>query len=255
MSVIFIGDRSVGKSQLVYTLAGRQYQNVEVTNLTQADLEKDPSFWLPTDQDTNPTTTIEIRPLEMKINLRIPVRVKASWMDTPGEIWTNDFQQNNPKQWDQLKQYAQSCQGVILLLPPHRDIVLSFHSKSSNISTAITDKIIQEHRLPNFKQWCGRFDLWVKFFLEHCLNANHIIICINKADLFCNIETESAILKTKDWSDRHTYIIDKYFQELKSAIGQINQYRNGLRVRCFITTKENRFLLELPWCYLGSYLK
>jgi hypothetical protein len=82
------------------------------------------------------------------------------------------------------------------------------------------------------------------------------VICLNKADLFTDIEQESKRLGYNSkmrWHDRNMYVIENYFKPVYEQLKIIAQNNSGL-VRCFITTIHNRELLELPWIYLGSHL-
>jgi hypothetical protein len=58
-----------------------------------------------------------------------------------------------------------------------------------------------------------------------------------------------------NWNQRNDYIFKRFFRPIRSHIAQLNRYTSGLTVRCFITSIYNRELLELPWIYLGIYLK
>lgn len=112
----------------------------------------------------------------------------------------------------------------------------------------------------NEQQWYNRFERWVKFFQEDCSKARHILICLNKADLFCNLYEEASMLaynpygSQMNWQHRHAYVLQRYFRPIYSHLEQLNQNILGLSVRCFITSIYNRSLLELPWIYLGSFL-
>jgi len=57
-----------------------------------------------------------------------------------------------------------------------------------------------------------------------------------------------------DWVDRNRYLKDKYFRPIHAQIQAIDKAIYGMTVRCFITSTQNRSLLELPWLYLGAYL-
>ena len=249
MGVIFIGDRGVGKSHLLKKLINRQSQRIRVTNLTEEQLELDPSFYR--SGDTIPTQSIDTRTIEMQVRLLAPVKLSVDWIDTPGELWRTTWQQANSDEWNKFKTLASKSRGVVIVLPPHR-----------NIGKGINDiEIIDLHKVPNQDQWCNRFERWVNFLLDYCPNVEHIVLCINKADLFCHdIDSEANKLAynpsglTMDFVDRNNYIINQYFSPIKSAIAEINQNRHGLVVRCFITSVYNRTLLELPWIYLACYL-
>ena len=248
MSVIYIGDRAVGKTELAKKLTSRQYEYVQVTNLTEDDLEVIPSIYDPATQSTVPTRTIDSRVLQMKVRLNRPVSFDVDWTDTPGEMWSSQWKSDHVAEWQKFLNDARNSQAILLLLPPYR-----------NIKGLKTDLIDQDILITK-TQWCNRFERWVEFFTQHCPKAEQIALCLNKADLFCQIEAEARELiydpsgRGKDWVDRHRYVYRKYFQPLSSKIEKINSQRSGLAIRCFITTIYNRTLLELPWLYLASYL-
>jgi GTPase SAR1 family protein len=250
MGIIFIGDRSVGKSTLALNLASPMAERVRVTNATDNDIEmlSNGTKLLPTGIDGIKDPKI----LKMSVRLLAPVKLQVQLVDTAGEINRIEWQQNpnNTEAWREFKQIAQKSKAVVVVLPPYREI-----------GNRITDQqIIQEHNIPTEIQWCKRFDRWVSFFLNYCPNVDHVVLCINKADLFCDLESEARKLAykpnglTMDWVDRHNYITNKYFSPIMPAIANINRNRRGLLVRCFITSINNRTLLELPWIHLASYL-
>ena len=71
----------------------------------------------------------------------------------------------------------------MLILPPHRGMDLQ---PGIDVEQFVTQK-----------QWCNRFERWVEFFHHQCPNVRHLAICINKADLFCDVEAEGKTPKRK----------------------------------------------------------
>jgi len=246
MSVIFIGDRAVGKTNFIYHLCSQRVEKVTVTNRTQAD------FILSPQGNIEPTTSLNKESLHLQMRLIAPRRVEVQWLDTPGEMWRSDWQQTNALLWQDIVQQAAESQGIVVLLPPHRDL-------------GIRDpQVIIDHEIPSAQQWMQRFESrWMPFFLERCPRARHIALCIHKADLFLDsqqLQTESQKLvynpspRGMDWVDRNRYLKDKYFRPIHAQIQAIDKAIYGMTVRCFITSTQNRSLLELPWLYLGAYL-
>jgi hypothetical protein len=246
MSVIFIGDRAVGKTNFVYHLCSQQVDRVKVANRTQAD------FTLDHQGNIEPTQALDVAPLSLQIRLIAPRRVEVNWLDTPGEMWKKDWQQNRSSDWQEIVQNAAQSIGIVVLLPPYRG--LGIHDQ----------QIITDHAIPSTQQWIKRFDdRWLPFFLEKCPKARHIALCIHKADLFLNpaqLRTEAQKIiydptpRGIDWVDRNRYLKDKYFSPLQGQIRELDKAIYGLTVRCFITSTQVRSLLELPWLYLGAYL-
>ncbi len=94
----------------------------------------------------------------------------------------------------------------------------------------------------------------MEFFHNDCSQARRLVICLNKADLFCDIEKEASILAQKNWQQRHIYVLQRYFKPIQPQIEQINKSMYSSSVNCFVTSIYQRKLLELPWIYLGTFL-
>jgi hypothetical protein len=185
----------------------------------------------------------------MEIQATLPTgnkQITIDWLDTTGEIWRKSWQEDNPQEWKIFMENISSSEGVLLVLPPYREM-LEMHP--------------QKDEYPLLEQWTIRFNRWVDFFRNDCPNLKHILICLNKADLFCqNLDQESAKLAYKpynapmNWQQRHVYVCNKYFRPVLPKLEEINQNIRGLSIRCFITSIHDRSLLELPWLYLASFL-
>lgn len=243
MGVIYVGDRAVGKTHLALELANPYGQNVKVL---QPDYENLKSFLVSDADSTKPTEGIDFRFLEIQAQLPAGSKsVTVDWVDTPGEIWRESWQKNNPDEWQSFLENSRKSEGILLILNPYRETLQG--SMASDYSTQ--------------QQWCKRFEKWVDFFRYDCPKARHIVICLNKADLFVdNLEQEASKLafdpngSAMTWRKRHSYILQKYFRPIQGQIEQINKSTRGLSVQCFITSIYNRPLLELPWIYLASFL-
>jgi len=185
----------------------------------------------------------------MEIQATLPTgnkQIIIDWLDTTGEIWRKSWQEENPQEWQRFMDSIRTSEGVILILPPYREM-LEMHSKKDEY--------------PLLGQWTTRFNRWVEFFRNDCPNLKHILICLNKADLFCqSIDREASKLAYKphnsamNWQQRHAYVCNQYFRPVMPNIEEINRSIRGLSVRCFITSVHERSLLELPWLYLASFL-
>lgn len=248
MGVIYIGDREVGKTHLAMELANPNSKHVTVSAPDYESLRA--SLYDERKQGTKATdANKEIDDRYMEIQVKLPSRTKhitVDWIDTPGEIWRKSWQDKNPEKWSNFLETTRQSEGIILIIPPHRKAI---DPGAANPKDYITQQ-----------QWCNRFDRWVEFFRTDCPKARHIIICLNKADLFCDIDREASRLRyeprgsTLTWQKRHTYISKRYFQPILNQLEQMNRSISGLSVNCFITSIYNRDLLELPWIYLGSFL-
>lgn len=244
MGVIYVGDRAVGKTHLALELANPRNQHVRVL---QPDYENLRKLLVNEEESTKPTEGIDFRFLE--IQARLPAGAKSvtlDWVDTPGEMWRERWQSSNPDKWNEFLDSSRKSEGILLILNPFREML------PANISGEYSTR----------QQWCKRFEKWSDFFRYECPKAKHIVICLNKADLFVeNIDQEATRLafnpdgSQMGWRKRHGYVLQKYFQPIQEEIEQVNRETKGAAIQCFVTSIHNRQLLELPWIYLASFLK
>ena len=246
MGVVYIGDRGTGKTHLALELANPKSEYVTVTNLDYDNLK----VQLMDENSQTKATPVEMPyPRDLEINVQLPSgkkRVLVDWIDTGGEVWRKNWQRDNLDKWTQFLEAIRNSEGVLLILPPHRE--MNFNSG------------VDIEQFATQKQWCSRFDRWVEFFQHQCPNVRHLAICINKADLFCDLSQEAGKLSYKpygssmNWQQRHTHVLQRYFRPIYSQLEQLNKGLSGGSVRCFVTSIHHRSLLELPWIYLGSFL-
>lgn len=246
MGIIYIGDRSVGKTHLAMELANPRSEYVKVLRPDYETLKG--NLFDHSTGSTRPTDAArEIDSRRLEIEVKLPARPKTitlDWIDTPGEIWRVHWQQKNPEKWENFLKVARQSQGILLVLNPDR----------TTLSTSVRADY------PTETQWAYRFEQWTNFFQYDCPKARHIVVCINKADLFCDLEQEASVLAFNPhgsqltWQQRHDHV-QKYFKPIQPYIDQISKSTMGLSVRCFITSIYSRPLLELPWIYLASYLE
>jgi hypothetical protein len=251
MGVVFIGDREVGKTALATELANVRYEYVHVLNQDYETLKS--NLYAAGTERFKATTDIDDRLLEIEVRLPIGSRrMEVDWVDTPGEIWRKSWQEDNPDEWHRFLDLATKSEGIMLLLPPYRENVAEYRKYLKD--PVDLDSFITK------QQWCNRFERWVDFFSHYCPKARHVAICMNKADLFCDLELEAGKLayhpqrSRMNWLQRHTHVCNSYFKPLQPQLMQINKSRSGLSVQCFITSAYHRPMLELPWIYLASYL-
>ena len=247
MGVVYIGVRAAGITHLAMELSNPKNECVKVNNLDYENLK---SQLLDENSEMKATQAAQaIYERYLDIQVRLPTANKqliADWIDTPGEVWRKSWQSDNANEWDNLLETIRESEGILLILPPHRG--LNFMQG------------VDSEQFMSQQQWSNRFDRWVDFFLQDCPKARHILICLNKADLFCDIQQEASKLgynpygSQMNWQKRHAYVFQRYFRPIHSQLAKINQNISGLSIRCFITTIYNRSLLELPWIYLGSFL-
>lgn len=250
MGVVYIGDRATGKTSLAAELTNPQCEYVEIGNqgydhLRSLLYDEYSQDYRPT--DIHPTEIYTARPLDIRVQLPAGMKkVHVDWIDTPGELWRKSWQKENALQWQKVLATIQKSEGILLVLPPYRTI------KGLNPS-------VNSEAFPTLTQWHRRFCRWADFFIQDCPKARQVVICLNKADLFCDVYKEAEELgyhpykSRKNWFDRNVYVSQKYFAPIGEQILNIQQHTN-LSVRCFITSIHHRSLLELPWIYLASHL-
>lgn len=247
VGVIYIGDRETGKTSLAMELA---HPNGNYVKVISPDYEYLKGFLF--DQELQRTRATEAaqasyeRTLEIQVTLPTGSKqISLDWIDTPGEIWRKTWQSKNSDQWKIFLESLRQSEGILLILPPYRELI----KPSYDLDLFITQE-----------QWCNRFNRWVDFFHQDCPKIRHLALCLNKADLFCDLQKEANQLayipnrSRMNWQQRHDYIFQRYFKPIHSQIKEINKKVSGLAVRCFITSIQNRDLLELPWIYFGSFL-
>ncbi|GCL36208.1 hypothetical protein SR1949_13100 [Sphaerospermopsis reniformis] len=246
MGVVYIGDRATGKTHLALELANPDGEYVKVSNLDYDNLRL---LLLDENYQGKPTDAVAPYQYYLDMNGRLPSgnkQVLVNWVDTGGEVWRKSWQKDNTDRWIQFLDPIRNSEGLLLIIPPHRG--MTFQAG------------VDVEQFPTQKQWCNRFERWVTFFHQQCPKVRHLAICMNKADLFCNLSTEGGKLAYKphgsslNWQQRHSYVLQKYFRPIYSQIEKLNQGIDGGSVRCFITSIYHRSLLELPWIYLGSFL-
>ncbi len=249
MGVIYIGDRAAGKTHLAMELANPKSNYVKVTypdyEILKAMLYDNE---LESTKATDAVSSTHNRSLEIKVEIPSGHKqITLDWIDTPGEIWRKSWQLANPNEWNNFLETILKSEGILLILEPYREII----KPGADVNP---DDFITE------QQWCNRFNRWVEFFRYDCKQVRHLIICLNKADLFCDFDVDVSKLayiphRSKlNWQQRDAYVFQRYFRPLQPQIEQINKTVSGLSVRCFITSIHNRSLLELPWIYLASFL-
>lgn len=253
MGVIYIGDRQAGKTHLAMESSNPQGYYVKGSEPIYQRLQ---NLLYDKDQDktlaTDAKQSTYLRNLELQVQTRLRQKqIIVDWFDTPGEIWRKNWQKDNPTEWTKFLETSRNSQGILLILPPYRDLIV-------NVDPELDEA---PGPFPTQEQWCNRFEEWVRFFCQDCPKSKHLLICLNKADLFCNINQEADKLgyhpngSQMDWLDRHQYVYHRYFRPIRSQIEKINDSFSGLPIRCFITSVKNRTLLELPWLYLGNFLE
>lgn len=249
LGIIYIGDRAVGKTHLAMELANPNKHYVKVIQPNYEYLKALLAYDEVSgriQEATDASQSLYSRFLEIQVQLPTGSKqLTLDWIDTPGEIWRKSWETNNQDEWQKFLTTIQKSTGILLIVPPYRELIKT----GANTEEYMTQQ-----------QWCNRFERWVQFFRTDCPKIRHLLICLNKADLFCNLEEEASKLayiphrSRMSWQERDSYVFQRYLRPIHSQIKQLNQSVSGLSVRCFITSIKNRHLLELPWIYLGTFL-
>ncbi|MFN6460766.1 MAG: hypothetical protein RMZ41_002830 [Nostoc sp. DedVER02] len=259
MDLVVIGDRAVGKTSMVASLAHYSLDRDSKVKITTPDPKR-------LAEDLRPETgigagTADASPRELIMTVQRPTgafkEINVVWIDLPGEIFQENSsrRQNGNEDWQVIKDTIQQSKYVILLLPPHRGMV-----KEEFIRNA-PEELKPQRALPTEEQWRTRLNWWFFDFLnQNCSRARRILISIHKADMFCDVDRAGV-----DWFYKPerigTDFWRKYDDFAKSFLGGVRQdirkYNNtdvGANTDFFITSTVSRDLLQLPWLYIGLYL-
>jgi hypothetical protein len=248
MSVIVIGDRTVGKTSMVVALA-KGTANVVIAESESLIMRR-------SNIDTGKipgTFRKEEETLSVSVNLSGGWRAfQTTWIDTPGEAWSNPttWRQDNPAAWQDIRTSVSNSKAIFLLLPPCR-VMIQPDQLDGDDSNTLED-------FPRSSVWCNQLSMWLDFFRRDAPNVQHILISVHKADLCSNISQNERRwrydpLRTFRWVDYNEQIQRNHFNLANDIIRQHNQ-KSLVTPRFFITTTKSASLLELPWIYLGAYL-
>lgn len=237
----------MGKTHLALELANPKAKCVQVTGQDYGNLKR--LLYDELQEKTKSTDAASsLNSLIFDIQVQLPSgsrSIPLIWLDTPGEIWRNSWQGTNTAEWQKFLDELRKSESILLILPPYRELIRT--------GTNPEDFMTQQ-------QWVSRFERWVSFFQTDCPKVRHLLICLNKADLFCDVEKEGRQLRYEphgailNWQQRDAYVFQRYFRLIEKPIQELNRSLKGGSVRCFITSIKDRHLLELPWIYLGTFL-
>lgn len=255
MSVVYIGDRNVGKTHLALELANPQATCVKVRTPTYSELKAK----LTSDGEVMPTVLGGGNSTVLEITVQLPrlgpKSLEVQWLDSAGECWRSNWQEANSHQWQSMLEEMQSSQAALLILPPYRELLMPEKREQLMVESDQSNA-----HLPTQQQWQNRFKRWVDFFIAECYQLSHLLICINKADLFADVNKLSQRLRfdpasgSIDWESRNQYVRKMFFHHAKSELNRLDSSLETTMVYCFVTSIYDRGLLELPWIYLGSRL-
>ena len=195
MGVVYIGDREVGKTHLALELANPESNYIKVNHPDYSVLKS--QLYNQNEARIVPTSNTGIRQLDIQVQLPSGKKnLILDWIDSSGENWRESWQQQNPQKWQTFLDILKQSEGVLLVLSPYREIITV-----GNPEEFITHQ-----------QWCNRFERWVQFFQYQCPKLRHLLLCLNKADLFCNIQQEGKLLgyspngSELNWQQKNDYV-------------------------------------------------
>lgn len=246
MSVIVMGDQGVGKTTLMLELAKSNRGNVQVISPNLEDLERQLVFG----DQVKPTDSIDKIPMQLKVNLLGHIKqIDVDWIDTPGEVWRvedSQWRKSHPQEWHDIVNSIHNAQFLMIVMAPYREYLKDDLLAADGLSK-------KDVRFRKRSQWKHRFREWINFLEDNAQAYQHILICLNMADLFCNTNNISTALQQQrsfNWIEYRANILP-IFGFVKDSIEQFEANRI-LKTQLFITTYKSRILLELPWLYIGS---
>ncbi|MFE4105949.1 hypothetical protein [Almyronema epifaneia] len=258
MSVVLLGDREVGKTSIVAALAEYSLEKDSKVKIVSpepksllADLRPETGKGAGTANKSEKELTIQV--LRPTGALK---QVNLVWIDLPGEFFQehSSRRENGGEDWREIQTRIEKSKYVILLIPPHRGMVTTASLENT------TEALRPEKVLPNEEQWHKRLYAWFDFLNLHCSRASRILICIHKADLFCDLDRVSSDwayvpgqISTDFWRRYHEFS-KSFLRSMRQRVKAYSQTDAGTNTNFFITSIVHRELLALPWLYIGLYL-
>ena len=236
--VILIGDRAVGKTQSVRKLLEPPMGKITISNIDPSSIA------------TQSTSDLIANTLEIQAKLRAARRLSVNWIDTPGEWNRIEFPNNadNDPDFRKYKVKLATAKAVVLLLPPYRTAG----------KVKISDKqLIQNNDISTEMQWCRRFSRWVTFINDHCSQLCYFNVCLSKVDLLLpkdRLDNLANYLELMGWQGASNYVYKEFFPIHNPLFKKSLQNVRTHSTKFFAISINNRFLLELPWLLLATYL-
>jgi GTPase SAR1 family protein len=258
MNVVIIGDRAVGKTSIVAALAEYSLDRDSKVKI----ISPDPHTLL---RDLRPETgkgagTANQSERELTMRVQRPngasKEINVGWIDLPGEFFHehSNYRERGGVDWQDIQAKIERSKYVILLIPPYRTLV-----EATRLDQA-PEALRPETVLPNQEQWHKRLSAWFDFLNRYCARSSRILICIHKADLFCDLDQVSrewsylpGQISTDFWRRYHEFS-KSFLRGMQQSVKAYSQTNAGTNTNFFITSIVHRELLALPWLYIGLYL-
>jgi hypothetical protein len=253
MSITVVGGRFTGKTTTLLELARPSCEgNIRIIGGEQLVSQ------LHNAQTLKTHSTTATKKHRLKASVRLPItgqsEMEFTWIDTPGEFFSITHHQDLlSTAWQELKQEVSRSSAIVLLIPPYRELLRKNLSYFQNVPRHLMPESI-DMEFPTQVQWRRNLGWWFDFLQQTSPRAQHINVLMHKADLFADVEEEGAkwIYRTggnNKWSSYFRYVRETYFSP---AIDLLTPTQ-GISKNVFITTVQNRSLLELPWLHLSPH--
>jgi hypothetical protein len=251
MSVIVVGGRLIGKTSTLCTL-------MEPGIYVRAVGGEDLINRLRSPDTREIAGTDNITEYNVRAIVDLPTgrqEMEFIWVDTPGEFWSNPAHRNEfPRAWEGLKQKVYDSRAVILLIPPYRDLVpRSYQNAPAHLQPDI-------NTLPTTESWLKQIVWWFDFLRESSPpRLKQINVLMHKADLFADLKEEKKKFTYSPtgrnlWSNYEEHVVRQYYTPAKEFIERTGDKSILNRTNFFITSTQDRHLLELPWLSLSPYI-
>jgi hypothetical protein len=246
--VIVIGERATGKTSMFIQLILGGTSHVKV------DAESIAAKYANLSNDIAPTITMQEESLVMNVYLPTGERkLLVTCIDTPGEAFSrNAWRSAQPNAWQAIQQKISKSNFIIVLLPPYLELIRPNLLNQS-------DEPCNLGELPTSNAWVRGIRNWLDFLTRNCNRRQHILICLHKADLICDVDVVGkrwrySHASDRSWYEYNNYVKNIYFGVAKEVITEFSRNKDTPNLSFFLTTTKNKYLLELPWVYLSFYL-
>jgi len=251
-----MGDRAIGKTSMLVALADTSAAQIvkmvkpepEVFRKTRTDPQTGRAA--PTDRNIEELVVLSVDLPAATYSL--PFRC----LDTPGETWENpNYQITAPDKWREMIDIASNTIYALVFMPPPRTMV----KQELVVSDPSHKNYLNIDTLPNREQWLTQFDSKLGFLSENCTNLKYILLCLHKADACCDVNQvgsewsyDPRTGNNWNWTHYNDFVQLNYLRYTSKIL---RQYTRGTpQVRTFLTSTNNRSMLELPWIYLATQM-
>lgn len=258
MNVVLLGDRAVGKTSIVAALAEYSLERDSKVKIVSPEPKSLLANLRPETGKGAGTANQSEQELTMWVQRPngAPKEINVVWIDLPGEFFQehSNRRERGGADWQEIQAKIEQSKYVILLIPPHRALV-----EATRLDQA-PEALRPETTLPNQEQWHKRLSAWFDFLNLHCARASRILICIHKADLFCDLDQVSrdwayvpGQISTDFWWRYHEFS-KSFLRTMQERVKAYSQTDAGMNTNFFITSIVHPEVLALPWLYIGLYL-